>query len=126
MNEESITAADREKLASRIQPTAYYQSEERETYLRFEDESSYVHISSTQKGFARRLVRHPVFELTQVTVFREDGQLQVRDSLVIGEKSIVVAVEGRLPVSHLSIPVEGRDQLSHAAIVSDGVYRVKS
>lgn len=114
----------RDALASRITPSEYFLPEERETYIRIEENVPSTRISTSQKGFARRLVRHPAFELSRVTVVRSDRRVLSQKPPLSESTTPIVRVEGYLPVTHLSIPVVGRDQPLPSEIVSDGVYDV--
>lgn len=111
---------ERNRLASRVSPAQYLQAEERETVILIEGQD--VTVESSQKGLMQRLIRHPMFEINQISVATADGGLRWGEPPFWDDTGPIIRVRGPLPITHLSIPVVGRDDTMVSKIVSDGVY----
>lgn len=119
-NQQSILGVSPNHLASQIKPSQELVPEERETYLHLSHGRNAVRVTTTEKGFAQRLVRHPAFELS--TINGSDVSNQTLTPTLCRSFAPIVQIEGELPVTHLKVLKNGREQSTHSHIVTDEVY----
>ena len=119
---QSVLGMNPSQLAAQIKPSQVFQPEERETYLRLSHGDERVAISTNQKGFAQRIVRHEAFDVDRVIVNSSGQRLSTPSPPLSGLSGPVVRVEGQLPVNHLKVLKNGRGQSTHSHIVTDEVY----
>lgn len=107
-------------LAAHIKPSQKLLPEERETHLHLSHGSNTVRVTSTEKGFAQRLVRHPEFRLS--TISGADVLDRTLTRSLCCSFAPIVQIEGELPVTHLKVLSNGREQLNHSHVITDEVY----
>jgi hypothetical protein len=118
--QQSVLGVSPSDLATHIKPSQELQSEERETYLHLSHGIDSVRVTTTEKGFAQRLVRHPEFRLSTI-----NGSGVLNRTLtpsLCRSFAPVVQIEGELPVTHLKVLSNGRESLNHSHVVTDEVY----
>lgn len=107
-------------LAAHIKPSRKLLPEERETYLHLSHGSEMVRVTTTEKGFAQRLVRHPEFALSHIN--GSDVSNRTLTPSLCRSFAPIVQIEGELPVTHLKVLSNGREQLNHSHVITDEVY----
>lgn len=107
-------------LAAQIKPAEKLLPVERETYLHLSNGSDVVRVTTTEKGFAQRLVRHPEFRLS--TINGSDVSNRTLTRPLCRFFTPIVQIEGELPVTHLKVLSNGRESLNHSNVVTDEVY----
>lgn len=107
-------------LAAQIKPAEKLLPVERETYLQLSHGRNSVRVTTTEKGFAQRLVRHPEFRLS--TINGSDVSNHTLTPSLYRSFAPVVQIEGELPVTHLKVLSNGRESLNHSHVVTDEVY----
>ena len=106
--------------ATHIKPAEELLSQERETYLQLSHGRDTVRVTTTEKGFSQRLVRHPEFRLS--TINGSDVSNRTLTPSLCRSFAPIVQIEGELPVTHLKVLSNGRESLNHSNVVTDEVY----
>ncbi|WP_311170439.1 hypothetical protein [Halobellus ordinarius] len=117
---EAVLRISPSDLAAHIKPAEELLPQERETYLHLSNGSDAVRVTTTEKGFALRLVRHPEFRLS--TINGSDVSNRTLTRSLCCSFAPIVQIEGELPVTHLKVLSNGREQLNHSHVITDEVY----
>jgi hypothetical protein len=107
-------------LAAHVKPAEKLLPQERETYLQLSHGRDSVRVTTTEKGFAQRLVRHPEFRLS--TINGSDVSNRTLTRSLCRSFAPIVQIEGELPVTHLKVLSNGRESLNHSHVVTEEVY----
>lgn len=108
-------------VADRVRPSVHLEPSERETYWRIDHGADVAVVTTSGKGLARRLLRHPHFDVARIFIVRADGGTGVRDAPHVGPDESVWRVEGELPIGCLKVSAAPRASGAHYEIVSDRV-----
>jgi hypothetical protein len=117
---EAVLGISPSDLAAQIKPAEELLPQERETHLHLSYGRDTVRVSTTEKGFAQRLVRHPEFRLS--TINGSDVLNRTLTPSLCCSFAPIVQIEGELPVTHLKVLSNGRESLNHSHVVTDEVY----